>query len=161
MDRVEALLYLLMRDVLPTGKLRAVIGELATAEVENFEPSSPELGALARRYAAILRDGKVAEEESDEEPRVAALKVQQRPAEAGKPPALLFTTPEGEELSSEMWAWLTKFDERVLRLPGFELAVHEAAEAGRLLDEETARLVYERAQEISTEQSGEEAVQRG
>lgn len=146
MDRVEALLYLLMRDVVPAGKLRTVIGELATAEVENFEPSSPELGELAKRYARLLR-GEPEAPEDDEVPRVEPIKLEMPRKQDG--PVVVLALDDAHEVSQQMLDWLAGFDRRVHVLLGFADAVNEAAAAGRALDEETRQLVFQRAKEIT------------
>lgn len=51
-ERVVALLYTLMRDMLPTGAMQSLVDDLSAHR--SFEFSAEELEALARRYTDVL-----------------------------------------------------------------------------------------------------------
>jgi hypothetical protein len=59
-----------------------------------------------------------------------------------------FVTEDGTSMSGAMVAFLDLFDDRLRSLPTFIEAIREAADAGRLADEDTARIVAARAREL-------------
>lgn len=59
-ERTVAFIYMLMRDALPTGAVNSMVAQFAQAADKDFTFSSPELEALARRYAEALLGSGVA-----------------------------------------------------------------------------------------------------
>lgn len=53
-ERLVCLLYLLMRDELPTGAVCRIISDISG---DSFEFTNPHLEALARDYADRIREG--------------------------------------------------------------------------------------------------------
>jgi hypothetical protein len=150
-DALVTFLYLLMRDLLPVGKVRRLIDEACSAEHPTF--SAPELHGLAARYAMDLGAADVVDaevEEAPEEEEGAPLVQHIVGATGGR---LLVGTPDGElagaDFTPEMKAFLDLFDDRISRLPSFVAAVNEAAAHGAYANDETAKVVADRARELN------------
>lgn len=143
-ENVRLFLYLLMRDVVPTGKVAKLLDDTRGVDVSVY--SSPELAALANRYAGVLLDDIVDAEIMDEEesPIEAVERHENTPAGG-----LRLTAADGGELSGAMLEFLDRFDERIIRQPFFIAAVNEAAAMGVIMSEDSAQAVYHRAQEMA------------
>lgn len=150
-DALTTFLYLLMRDVVPTGRVRRLVNDACAAESPSY--SAPELHALAARYAmelgaADVVDAEVAEPGDGE----AGPAVVQRIRSITN--GILMPEEEGGDFTSEMKAFLAMFDDRLSRLPTFVDAVNLAAEHGALADEQTARDVAHTARAMHEEGRG-------
>lgn len=151
-ERVQDLLYLLMRHHLPTATVSGLIDEIRGLDRVSAA-EAPELAAMAERYTLALL-GEEPEPESGPEdeggPRLSAVRVDI--GEGG----IFFTPPDDPlgHLGPEMVDWLAQFDERIVRHPFFAEAVSEAAEQALEATSETAQLVYRRAQEMKMQADG-------
>jgi hypothetical protein len=150
-DALTTFLYLLMRDLVPTGKVRRLIDEAMSAEHPTF--SAPELHALAARYAmdlgsANVVDAEVEEAPEEEKPFGAAPVQRIRSISNG----ILMREEEGADLAPEMREFLGEFDDRISRLPTFVEAVNRAADEELSLgDYETVRWVADLARQLHEE----------
>lgn len=141
-DRLTAFLYLVMRDELPTGRVKSLIEQVQLHD--EFVPTAPELAALADRYAAHLRGALVPEEDDggagdEEEGRL--VRIARRDGE--------LWPEEGNDFETPMLEWLDQFDDRLTESPHFVAAVNEAALSEMAADEVSARLVAQRVQELA------------
>jgi hypothetical protein len=140
-DRLTAFLYLLMRDHLPTGAVKAVAERVIVDE--EFTMSAPELAALAERYASGLlgEPAPAADDDEGEQERVRVVQAHEG----------VFLDEEGDEFpaGAPMLAWLDLFDDRIRAQETFVAAVNEAAENSLPLTEDTARIVAARARELA------------
>lgn len=123
---------------IPGGELRAVLVPEEAAEQY--------LDVLAEQARSPVASGREDEGEDAGEAR-AVLKLGQR--EDGK---IYMAGEDGRPLNGwhvYMADWVDLFDDRLRRSPHFVAAVNEAAEGGRLANDDTARLVAERIRELS------------
>jgi hypothetical protein len=56
-ERVVAVLYLLMRDEIPTGTLCKIITDMTEKSPDGYQFTNPHLEALARDYAGRIKEG--------------------------------------------------------------------------------------------------------
>lgn len=143
-DRLTAFLYLLMREHVPTGTVKALVDRVANDE--ELTLTAGELEALALRYSLPLRVMPDGGEEDAE--RVTGDGEEGRVQQIERDDQGVLQPVVGDGFSREMMLWLDEFDDRLTSSPQFVQAVNEAAASEMVADDVSARLVAQRTKEL-------------